>query len=872
MAASRSRISSRSTLPALILLLLAAFCILGCQADHQEALGPEAPLRVYYIGAPAGQNGVHAALQIASQNHAITLVDDPAQAQVIVVNGSLPGAPAVEQRLQEGAGLVLILGEDLTQEQVETLLGFPVSLQPRQEPASLAALQGLDDPLTTEILWNGAPQVRDRVETLTSLSSVQPLVSAFEDGSWILWHDQTGRKFIFNAFLDDANPQIQEWAYFNYLVYSLVVRAGGGEPLSFADYPGSPLPHAAERNILIALMALVLLTAVAAFWAVRRYSLAHPEALDRIVSDPTRFQKYQEQTAWEEVGFHRPLSGFLIALVLGLLLFIPLIIYQNLVLPVYILPSAQALGTWGRVTQFFSLAWTFFDLGTSVAFIKYLSEYRVHDPKRGIQYGQLFVWWQALSGAIQVTLVIVLASTLAPRSAYALYAWSVIIHALIQVPGFYQVFRHALSGLQRQDYARLLDISLNVVMPMVVQPLFVGAMYAWGKAHPVMGGAMGGLLGLGIAAYAAELFTFLIGLGLYRRIGYNARVLFLAHFDWKVVKTSFRFGIFEMLGSLAWSAGQAAEIAITQGRLINYAEIWGNWGLAQNFVFAYTVLQTLYDATMPAISEAISSGRRILSQYYAVQSYKYGGMISAFLGAVLLAVADRFILGASGPEFVRASLYVVPLVIWGAIQYPSWVGDIVQLGSNKPYLKSLLVFGEQIIRVVFALILLERLQIYALVVAYFAGLLTKDIVAYFVNHKLCFPQRFYFWQSLAAPLLAGAVHFAFMRWLGGLLWQGDAEGMARMLSSVLIFFIGVLPSFPLYLFLYGLFGGWDPDTLGELKSAGRQTGWMRPLAWLVWASTWLGARLSPLHGRFPITIRAAALEEARGLTLERVKL
>ncbi len=166
---------------------------------------------------------------------------------------------------------------------------------------------------------------------------------------------------------------------------------------------------------------------------------------------------------------------------LGLVLFIPLIIYQNLVLPVYILPSAQALGIWGRVTQFFTLAWTLFDLGTSVAFIKFLSEYRVHDPKKGIQYGQLFVWLQALSGAVQVTLVILLASFLAPRSAYALYAWSVIIHALIQIPGFYQVFRHALTGFQRQDYARILDVCLNVVMPMVVQPVFVLLMGAWGK-------------------------------------------------------------------------------------------------------------------------------------------------------------------------------------------------------------------------------------------------------------------------------------------------------------------------------------------------------------------------------------------------------
>jgi O-antigen/teichoic acid export membrane protein len=381
-------------------------------------------------------------------------------------------------------------------------------------------------------------------------------------------------------------------------------------------------------------------------------------------------------------------------------------------------------------------------MGTNIAFIKFLSQYRVHDPRRGIQYGQVFVWWQTLSGAVQVALVISLASTYAPRSAYALYAWSVIIHALIQIPGFYQVMRNALNGFQRQDYARFLDLGLNVVMPMLTQPVFVSIMFYWGRHHPVFGGAMGGLLGMGIAAYAAELFTFLIGLWLYRRIGYNAGVLFLAHFDWEVIKTSFRFGVFEMLGSLAWSAGQAAEIWITQARLINYAEIWGNWGLAQNFIFSFNVIQTLNDGAMPAISEAISNGRRVLSQYYSVQMYKWGGMISGFIGAVLLAVAPRFILGASGTEFERAAIYVIPLAVWGAVQYPSWVGDNVQLGANHPYLKSILVFGEQVVRVIFILILLERFQVMALISAYFIGLLSKGIVAYLINHRICYPQRY----------------------------------------------------------------------------------------------------------------------------------
>jgi O-antigen/teichoic acid export membrane protein len=363
-----------------------------------------------------------------------------------------------------------------------------------------------------------------------------------------------------------------------------------------------------------------------------------------------------------------------------------------------------------------------------------------------------------------------------------------------------------------------------------------------------------------------ELLTFLIGLWLYKRLGYNARVLFLAHFDGEVIKTGFRFGVFEMLGSIAWAGGQAAEVWMTQARLINYAEVWGNWVIAQNFIYAYRVLQTLYDNLVPTISESISHGRKILSQYYSAQAYKYGGIISAFIGAVLLAVADRFILGASGPEFMRAATYAIPLIIWGAVQYPSWAADSVQLGANRPYLKATLVTGEQVVRIALAWVLLASLQINALIIAYFVGLLTKNVVAYVVNHRVCFPQRFYFWQSLAAPLLAGTAHFALLRWIGGFIWQGD------QITSVVIFFIGILPSFPIFAFLYALFGGWDDDTLAELKRAATLSSFMRPFAWLYWASSALGARLSPLHGRFPIAIRAAALVEARSLTAERARL
>ena len=840
----------------LILLLLILIFLLG----PVSTVFASNRIAVYYAG--NSDSAVLQALELAG----FILVNDMDQADVILLNGDIPRPDEIADHVDNGIGLVLIMGKNVQQQAVETVLGFPVKLEFHEDPVSLQEIK-IDNSLTTGIVWNAAPQVRGRFSTISPLSSIQPLVTTYESGEWIIWQAQPN-VFVFNIFLDseETNHQTQEWAYFNYIVYHVVERAAGETPQPFADYPGSPVPHARERDILFAVLGFMVITTFGLFFWVRRYSLKHPEALDQITLKRIKPDTTEDADQWEEVGFHRALSGFLVALSIGLVLFIPLIIYQNIVLPVYILPSAQALGIWGRVMQFFSLAWLIFDMGTSIAFIKYLSQYRIDDPRKGIKFGQVFVWWQALSGTVQVALVVSLASTMAPKTAYALYAWSVIIHAFIQIPGFLQVMRHALTGFQRHDYARYLDMGVTMVFPMIVQPIFVGVAYAWGKSTPQFGGAMGGILGMGIAAYAAELLTFVLGWWLYRRGGYNPKVLFLAHFDWDIIKTSLKFGAFEMLGSAAWAFGQAAEIWITQARLINYAEIWGNWILAQNFVFAFNVTQTLNDGAMPAISEAISHGKKILSQYYSVMLYKWNGTISFFLGAVLLAVADRFILGASGPEFIRAARYVIPLTIWGAFQFPSWVGDNVQLGSGKPNIKSAMMFGEQFIRVILALVLVERFQINGLIIAYFVGLFSKGVSAYFVNHKYCYPQRFFFWQSLAAPIVAATLHYMLLRWVTGLVWKADE------ISSIVIFLIGVLPSLPVYMFIYGLAGGWDTDTLEELHQAVALTGFARPLAWVIWKSTDLGAKLSPIHARFPISIRPAAMLEARDLTIEKVIL
>jgi len=141
------------------------------------------------------------------------------------------------------------------------------------------------------------------------------------------------------------------------------------------------------------------------------------------------------------------------------------------------------------------------------------------------------------------------------------------------------------------------------------------------------------------------------------------------------------------------------------------------------------------------------------------------------------------------------------------------------------------------------------------------------VIAYFVAHKFCFPQRFYFWQSLGAPILAAGLHYLFLSAIAKFVWQQDE------ISSIVLFFIGLLPAMPIFFFFYALVGGWDDAGLDEVAEASRLTGFLYQVVRIVFVlpSRW-GAKLSPLHNRFPITMRDSAIEEARLLTEQKVKL
>ena len=115
-------------------------------------------IRIYYAGPQ--DNGVYTALTLAPRG-TFTFINDPAHADVFVLNGSIPDPAAIATQVQRGAGLLLILGSGLSAADVKTVSGVPVTLTEKTDAVSLTDIK-INDPLVKQIIWNGAPQVRER--------------------------------------------------------------------------------------------------------------------------------------------------------------------------------------------------------------------------------------------------------------------------------------------------------------------------------------------------------------------------------------------------------------------------------------------------------------------------------------------------------------------------------------------------------------------------------------------------------------------------------------------------------------------------------------------------------------------------------------
>ena len=845
--------------------LVLRFLVLLGLAPAALAQTPTGTVKVYYVG-PA--DAVAQAIERVAPY--VTLVERPEMAQVFVLNDTQLDPAQLRgierQVLREEVGLVVFAGPAFPQStgDLRALLGVGMCglAGGRSAPRALATSDE-PDPLQKSLAWGSAPPLSART-VISNPNLLLPIVETTAGEPVIQrvrGREQT-QVFIVGGWLGDAsNEQWVHWPYFDYLIYRLLTEAAGAQRvLSVADVPFSPVPHGNIRLGIIGGGVIVALCGFLALFLARRSLFLHPEQVEWLRA-PAVSPAEVPAGPWQQVGFHRPLAGFLFLLGSGLLLFVPWLLYQTRFLPEVLIPWPQILDFWGQAVRWLEIAWLLFDMGTGIAAVRYFATLRPHNPCEGWRYFQFYVWWQLLSGALQLGVVAWLAVWVFPHTAWAHLSFYFLACALVRFPGFLQVFRLFFQALQRLDYEQLLTVIL-VGGPLFFQTAMVLGLRRWGGAHPEIGETLGSVLGLGLGWYVTTWVAFLVGAHLYRRLGYALKPLFLPAFDSHIAGRVLSFGARLTFGSVAVLLGYAAQVTLLAQWLPASTALQGDWATALKLVYAYEVLSTgLYDDLLPALVEAHTVGHHTLLRYYMSQGLRYGLGVSLFILAVLAAVGDRFILGALGPSHTGATHWIGLLALWGAWQWLGWSAGRVLEAVGRPALRSWLLVGEQVVRLGLAALLVPQWQLWGVWMAWFLATLLRGLVAWLLVARHVGRPHLPFWPAVIAPGGAALLLYAFLRGLGDMFWQPAPAATFWLLGVTLL----IAP--PAFGCCTAILGGWDDEGLAELRQAVFLSGLGLPAAWVFYQGVRLGAGISPLHGRFPLASRAAALDEAATLTL-----
>lgn len=719
-------------------------------------------------------------------------------------------------------------------------------------PLAAIALDRRGAPLS-RVSWNAAPQVAVRPLPLPAGFAV--LVRA-GDAPLVAAGTVAGRRVVvWTAPLEARdNRELAVWPLLGHALHASLRHAAGARAPGLAQWRGAPLPGAGTRVLAFAALALLWPLTLWAYRRARRTPMPGAEVLER-------YSRPAAAAQWSEPGFARPLGGFFVFLGASIVLLGPYFWLLTVVMPNRVQPFPQADGIWGAIVGFFELAFFLFDFATGTAFARFFAANRLTDPGRSLGFAQLFVWWQILSGLLQVTGValLVLAGPL-PSSTYALYGFLVLLHGLVQYPGAFGAPVHLLQGAQRFDYSSIADILEKRVLGVVLPIPFVLLGRAWGAAHPLYGEAFGAIVGLGVGAYVTQWCTLVVGLWLCRRAGLPVRPLVGAAFGRREVREMFAFGGKAIIGQVAFRATNAIEVVVLTSLLANYTEWLGIWSLLGNrFGFLVLLAYAFFDSGVPVFGEALGAGKRALGQYLVARYLQFATLWGAVVFAVLAALGPRFILGALDPQWHRAADLVVVAAFARALACPGWVSDALQRGANHPLLFSWVLTGEQLFRLALFAVLVPPLQVTGLYVAILISLSAKTIVAWWLNHRRILPIRLSAWQSLGAPVATGAALWVLLRAAAALL---DPEGAV---ATQALFYGGAAAAIFTSFFLLAALGGLDAPGLDEIDRASRMTSLFAPVSRALAAAARAGARLSPLHGRFPQPAAQDGLAEAAEL-------
>ena len=803
----------------------------------------------------------------------IVILDYAPTTAEIGLLGAFPGGIAIFMYTNLASNATLLTSLSLASDANGTIADGKTSLPVPVETTFVG-----DPPVIIDnIQWNSVPTITNYTDIqLEGTVLIETSDTSDDPNLGLISRSASERHYVFNFYPStEFNTELIEWPYFNYLLYMTMKSSVGDTVLKYAKWEFAPVPHTMETVALGIAVVLTSAITITGFIFAKKYAKKNPIK----EKDLEEMSKEEEKAeGWEEVGMHRQLGGFLVQLFAGLLIILPNAVMSALVFPLLILPSPQAAGFYDFTIRFFEALWLFFDLGTRIILIKFFSEHRVKRPQQAIKYVQLFVWFQMVSGIVQLFLISFLGSIIFPHTFLAHMSWIFVTHAFFQWPAFFLVFMYLFQAMNRIDIFQILNLLLYAVLNITIQyGIIVLFRFTLGK-NPIFGDGLAGAIGYSVGFYVIQVLAFFIGMLFFKKLGFSLKTVFRVDFTKAEIKEAFKFGIKWMSGAILPPLGWFIQLFLLSKFLPNYTQQQGYFSIAWNFAMIVMLVGLFAEGFLPAISESYHAKKKVLTRYYTVSSLKWSAYFDWYLVAGLAAIGWRFIQGGAGAEWAPAGGLIIWFLFFHSIGYFSWLGDWMFAGSDRPGWAAISWVIEQVIRTGLLVAFIPMYSWFdatfgspmiAIMFAYFPALIIKNIYMWWQirrNDYFKFKWKDLYWQGIIAPLISAAILFGILEGLFRLIWQGE------IITSVVILLVGTLLGLYLYAFIASFFGAFDDNTLEELKTATRMVkglGWMAKPLYKV--SEW-GAKISPLHNKFKISIFKEAAAEAEELTKEKAQL
>jgi hypothetical protein len=575
---------------------------------------------------------------------------------------------------------------------------------------------------------------------------------------------------------------------------------------------------------------------------------------------------------WDEIGIHRPIAGFWFRLFYEILIIILPIFMTSFFLKV-LYPYPTSIGYRATFTSLFVLIFTIFDIGTANTINRYIADENIKNPARMIKYVQYFIWYQAVTGLVQITIISVWAIYFVPETELAYGIWIILTVILKQYPGFPGVFIAMLNSLQQFNKKATVEFFQSEAIQRITEIVFVLLGKWWGASNPAIGELMGIAIGSVFGLYLDDLIVaFIAGYYLSKSMGdygITFKRMFMVEFDWELVKDCLFFGIRTGFPSIISASVKVFSLTLLLTYVPQYTTFWVLADMAYMIVAAVERL-TKQDFS-PIFVEAYQNKKNKLCEYYNAHAIRFFMINTGFTTAIMLTaftILPDVFAGFQLDRYFLAIPFLIPSLIARASKNFIFYPDGIMIAAHKPNEYMAFKLFEEGIKFLtwYLTIMVFHVQdlgfsgiIYVLVLTEYPPLLLKSVLMYLYIHKKVFRLRIMIWQTLVVPIVSTLILYGIFSFLNIIILRPLMEWnliIALVIAMIVIIVLSLAFFFPLTVYL----GGWDDNSIRDFrkveKMAGPSTFIVRPMAKLIFKTV----KISPLHNRFALDSTEAEKE------------